>query len=341
MIMNRRTFLPALAALGVSPFLSGFSLEEIRSIPKILLPQALKKGDLIAVTSPAGAMRDLSGVDEFKSILEGFGFRVRIGETCRSKFGYLAGSDQLRRTELESFFSDDEVNAIVCMKGGYGCSRIIDTLDYELIRKRPKIFMGFSDITALINAIHLKTGLVTFHGPVGNSSWNDYSFAHIAEVLMAGKKHRYFPGPESADKPVTYASGTAQGVLYGGNLSVLCGLIGTPYFPDLHGALLFLEEVKEEPFRIDRMLAQLRLAGVFDQVNGIIIGKFRDCIAEEQDFAFTVDEIFKQYFSKLNKPVYAGAMIGHIRNKYTMPVGVKASMNADKGTIELLESAVV
>jgi muramoyltetrapeptide carboxypeptidase len=275
-------------------------------------------------------MRDLSGVDEFKPILEGFGFRVRIGETCRAKFGYLAGSDHLRRTELESFFSDPEVDAIVCMKGGYGCSRIIDTLNYDLIKKQPKIFMGFSDITA-----------ITFHGPVGNSSWNDYSYAHIAEVLMAGKKHRYFPGPESADKPVTYSSGTAQGVLYGGNLSVLCGLLGTPYFPDLHGALLFLEEVKEEPFRIDRMLAQMRLAGVFDQVNGIIIGKFRDCIAEEPDFAFTVDEIFKQYFSKLNKPVYAGAMIGHIRNKYTLPVGLKALMNADKGTIELLESAVV
>lgn len=339
MDISRRKFIPSLAAACMAPGLFSFTGEDHTVLPNIR-PNALKKGDLIAITSPAGVLRDFSQADAFANRLQSLGYRVLLGDTVRSKAGYLAGSDELRRNELMRFFADEKVKAIVCMKGGYGTTRIIDQLDYNLIRKNPKIFMGFSDITALINAIYKKSGLVCFHGPVGNSSWNDYSLTYMNSVLVHAHKTHYRPGTDNEDAIHTITGGKAEGELAGGNLSVLAGLTGTPFFPDLRGKLLFLEEVKEEPFRIDRMLSQWRLAGELEKPAGIIIGKFRDCVAEEKDFSFTCEEVLNHYFSALKIPVYSGAMIGHIINKYTLPIGVRAIMDADKGEIQLLEPAV-
>lgn len=350
MKFTRREFIPAMAAICVSAGIpitvsAESEKEEKNNYHQELItikPPALKKGDKIAITSPAGALRDHADATKFKKLLEDLGFEVVMGMTVTSKHGYFSGTDDMRLNELHKFFSDKTIKGIVCMKGGYGCARIIDKLDYQMIAKNPKIFMGFSDITALIHSIFHNSGLVTFHGPVGNSSWNEYSVDYITRTIMLGEKVKYVPGNDvKNDQIVTYTSGKAEGRLAGGNLSVLCSLAGTKWFPELGGRILFLEDVHEEPYRIDRMIQQLKLMGVFENISGLVLGKFPKCVAEEPDFAFTIPEVFNQHFSKAKFPVYSGAMIGHVANKYTLPIGIDARMDADKGTIELLEEAVV
>jgi muramoyltetrapeptide carboxypeptidase len=347
--LSRRAFIPALGAAMISAGLplniklgeDDENLNEEKKDPlTIIKPRALKRGDLLAVTSPAGPLRDVKEADKFKLLLEGLGFRVVMGKTVKTKTGFLAGPDDMRLQELHQFFLDPEVKGIVCMKGGWGCGRILDKIDYDLIRSHPKILIGFSDITSLINAIWLYSGVIAYHGPVGNSSWNDYSVDYLMRVLVKGEKVKYLPGPDKEDTITIHSPGTATGILTGGNLSVMSDLMGTPFFPDLKGKILFLEDVAEEPFRIDRMLTQFRLAGAWRELSGVIIGKCRKCVAEEPDFAFTVDEIYKEHFSGLKIPVYSGAMIGHIVNKYTVPIGIPVTMDANAGSFQLLESAV-
>lgn len=341
MKISRRQFIPAaLSGMAVIGFSSFINLEE-KQRPSAIKAPALKRGDLIAVTSPAGALRDAETAHEFKKKLEDLGFRVKMGESVFSKEGYLAGSDDLRSRELMQLITDKNVNAIVAMKGGYGCARILDKIDYDIIRQHPKIIMGFSDITSLINAIYEKSGLICFHGPVGNSSWGDFTMKYVESVLMEAHSTHYYPGKKAEDQIRTISPGEADGILVGGNLSVFCSMIGTPYLPDPNGKILFLEEVKEEPFRIDRMLAQLKLSGYLQSLKGIVIGKFRDCVAEEKEFEIKTEVLFDTYFKSLGIPVYSGAMIGHISDKYTLPIGANVRMNANKGEMQLLEPAVM
>lgn len=341
-MISRRAFIPALGAVCI-----GASLPIKLDLPihqekrAAIKPNRLFANDLIAVCAPAGPLRDTSHADVFKNKLQSLGFRVVLGKNVKTTHGFFTATDQERADELMDFVRNPEVKAIVCMKGGWGCARILDKLDYELIRKNPKVIMGFSDITSLINAITMYSGLVTYHGPSGNSTWNDFSLEYIRKVLVHAEKVIYKKGPSTDDVITTHSPGIAEGELFGGNLSVLTAMIGTPYFPDPTGKIMFLEEVKEEPFRIDRMIVQLEQAGIIEKLNGIIIGKFRDCVAEEPDFSFTCEEIYKDHFSGLKIPVYSGAMIGHIVNKFTIPIGVRARMNADKGELELLEPSVV
>ncbi len=175
---NRRQFIvtTALASLSIPLFgMKEKSLQDEKLYPSVLKPAALKRGDTIAISSPAGAVWEEEHVDKFVSILQNLGFKVKRGQTLKEKFGYFAGTDELRAKEINDFFSDKEVKAIFCMKGGWGCARILDKLDYTSIQNNPKVIMGFSDITSLLIAINSKTGLVTFHGPVGNSGWNDFT----------------------------------------------------------------------------------------------------------------------------------------------------------------------
>lgn len=306
-----------------------------------LKPKALKSGDTVAITSPAGAVWDENYIDSFTTILKGFGFTVIHGKTLKEKHGYFAGTDELRASELNELFANKNVKGIFCMKGGWGCARILDKLNYDLIKKNPKVLIGFSDITSLLNAITSKTGLVTFHGPVGNSGWNDFSKGVFTNAVLNSKPFMFPVNPVNEDKPVTINKGKASGEFYGGNLSVLCGLIGSKYLPDWKGKILFLEEAKEEPYRIDRMLTQLKLSGVLNSVAGIVFGKCAKCLAEEPEKAFTFDEVIKQHLKPLKVPSFYGAMIGHIENKLTVPLGVKATMDADTWTLSLDESAVV
>jgi muramoyltetrapeptide carboxypeptidase len=318
-------------------FAGGLPLPQKTSIK----PPALKPGDTIAITSPAGAVWDPVQVETFSSILKGFGFKITLGKTLSEKFGYFAGTDELRAGELNSFFADQTIKGIFCMKGGWGCARLLDKLDYNLIEKNPKMLIGFSDITTLLIAISAKTGLVTFHGPVGNSGWNAWTSDMFKNVTMDPNALPVFTNPATEDAIVTINSGKANGELIGGNLSVITSLMGSTYLPGWKNKILFLEDVKEEPYRIDRALTQLKLCGVLNSISGFVFGKCAKCLAEEPQKAFTFHEVILQHIKPLGIPAFYGAMIGHIENKLTLPLGIRAEMDADKGTIKLEENSVV
>lgn len=307
----------------------------------VIKPPRLKEGDTVAITSPAGACWDEKTITSFTKTLESFGFKVVLGKTLKEKCGYFAGPDELRARELNEFFADKSVKGIFCAKGGWGCARLLDKIDFDLIRKNPKVLIGFSDITTLLIAIYAKTGLVTFHGPVGNSGWNDFSAGSFRGVVMKGEKINFQKGPKEEDKIVTINKGSCKGTLVGGNLAVIAGIVGSSYLPDWKDKILFLEEAKEEPYRIDRMLTQLKLAGILDALSGFIFGKCVKCEAEEPQKAFTFMEVIEQHIRPLGIPAFYGAMTGHIENKWTLPVGGAVSMNAETGTVTLAEPAVL
>lgn len=340
---SRRKFLKVSGLLTATAFLTpGSAFADVTSINETRIkPPALKSGDTVAITSPAGAVWDEKQVEIFSEILKSFGFKVVLGKTLKEKFGYFAGTDEVRANELNELFADKSIKGIFCMKGGWGCARILDKIGYNIIQKNPKVIVGFSDITALLLAITAKTGLVTFHGPVGNSGWNDFTKSVFTNVAMTPKVCELPVNPLTEDKTVTIFKGKATGELVGGNLTVLSALIGSNYLPEWKNKILFLEEAKEEPYSIDRMLTQLKLSGVLDSISGFVFGKCAKCEAEEPLKAFTFHEVILQHIQPLGIPAFYGAMVGHIENKLTLPLGIKASIDADKGKIDLLESAVV
>lgn len=339
--ISRRKFIPLVgtAIVGAAALsLSNKKKDAILS-PSPTLPKRLKKGDTIGIAASAGPIRDQKEVQEFQEVLHQLGYKTKLGKNVFGKEGYFSAKDEDRANEFMELIQDEAVNGIFFIRGGWGCARILDMLDYGVIAQNPKVIMGFSDITALLNAITLNTGLVTFHGPGGNSTWNDYSINYISRLLQQGEKVVY--RNTSNDKTIkTYTSGKSEGTFYGGNLSVICGMVGSKYLPDWYGKILFLEDVGEEPYRIDRMLTQLKLAGVFNQISGLVLGNFRKCVPEEPDRSFTLEEVFQQHFSGMTFPVFYGAQIGHVRNKFTVPVGINVAIDADTGTIEMLESGV-
>lgn len=340
---GRRNFIKLSGVLAASTvtFPSKFltTTPEHTSVKKIK-PQKLTKGDTIAIAGLAGAVWDENYINQFKSTLLQLGFKIKIGENVRKKFGYLSGTDEDRANELNAFFQDPTVKAIFCIKGGWGSARIIDLIDYELIKKNPKVFMGFSDITSLLNSIYSQTGLVTFHGPVGYSTWNTFSIEALKNVLFTDVPTPFPSAPPQNQAFQTLKSGTAKGEMVGGNLSVICSLMGSVYLSQWDHKILFLEETHEEPYRVDRMLTTLRLAGIFDKISGIVLGQFTHCEPENPLTSFTLLEVLKQHVECLNVPVFMGAPIGHVADKWTIPVGILCEMNADVGTLKPLESAV-
>ena len=281
--------------------------------------------------------------------LEALGFKVKLGANVRGRYGQFGGTDVQRAADINDAFADDEVAGVLALTGGSGCNRIVDKLNYALIRRKPKFFGGFSDLTSLVNAIHKQTGLITFHCPVAGSEWNEFSLQHFravamdaqADLLQNPQGERGAHLVQREDRISTLRPGLARGPLVGGNLAVLSSLAGSPYFPDTRGAILFLEEVNEYIYRVDRMLSTLRLCGALDQLAGVVLGKFTQCGPGDGSYGtLTLDEVFDDYFLPLNIPVYRGAMIGHIKRKFTVPVGQPAEMDATAGTVRLLSPAV-
>ena len=337
--ISRRSFIPLLGTAVAGASALSFSISKETSVGEKILPLSLKKGDIIGVCAPAGGIKSHSEITEFEKKLNDFGYKTLFSENIEKNIGYFSGSDEERASDFMQLVNNKGVKAIFFIRGGWGCARILQYLDFEIIRNNPKIIMGFSDPTSLLNAITVKTGLITFHGPGGNSTWNEYSLNYINQLLVDGLPVSYQNGKE--DLPIiTYNVGTAEGELFGGNLSVLSTMIGSEYLPDWKGKILFLEDVAEEPYRIDRMLTHLKLAGVFNQISGLILGTFRKCIAEEPNFSFTLEEVFEQHFKGVKFPVYYGAQIGHTANKFTIPIGLKVEMNAGEGSFKLLKPAV-
>ncbi|PTT92954.1 LD-carboxypeptidase, partial [Pelomonas sp. HMWF004] len=309
----------------------------------------LRPGDTLGLVSPANATFEREPLKLAIESLQALGFKVKPGQFVAARRGPFAGTDAQRAADINAMFADDSVAGILALTGGSGCNRIVDQLDYDLIRRKPKFFGGFSDLTSLVNAIHRQTGLVTFHSPMAGSEWNDYSVQSFRAVAMSAEPAVLRnPVVKPADDLVAREErtsvvrpGKAQGLLVGGNLTVLASLAGTPYFPDCRGALLFLEDINEYIYRIDRCLSTLRLAGALSPLAGVVLGRFTKCEPGEGYGSLTLDEVFDDYFLPLGVPVYRGAAIGHIKRKLTVPVGALAEMDADAGTVRLLAPAVV
>lgn len=339
MSISRKQFLKntGLASLGLAGLSKSPSNNEKTISNELILPKAISWNSTIGLVAPASPIYDSSQFDEMISTLNELGFDLKLGQHVQDQYGYLAGTDEDRAQDLMSMFTDPEVDAILCVRGGWGCNRIIDLLDYEIIKANPKPLIGFSDITSLHNAILSKTGLVSFHGPVGKSEWNSFTKNSFEEVLI-NKKRGVYDLDELQIDAFTITKGTAEGPLLGGNLSVLVAMLGSDYLPSFDNAILFLEDVGEDVYRLDRMLTQLKLNGILDQISGFIFGKCTNCDAGSN--SLTIPQLFDDLIKPLNIPAYYGAMISHEKLNVTIPVGIRARMNAEEMNFEALSSAV-
>ncbi len=312
---------------------------------EIIKPKKLLKGDVIGIISPASASKELNKIEQGVNYLEKLGYRVKIGEHVGREHGYLAGSDDERLSDLHSMFNDKDVKAIFCVRGGYGSGRLLNKINYALIKKNPKIFVGYSDITALHLSIFKKTGLITFAGPMLTVDFagkvNKFAEEIFWRILTSSKKIGKLHNPRN-EKFLILNSGKSEGKILGGNLTVLTSLVGTKFFPSFRNAILLLEEIAEVPYKIDRFFNQLKLAGIFNQINGIVLGKFIDCVENDKTkITLNLSQVIEDYFSELNVPVMYNFSHGHIKKNITIPIGLNCKINTSKGFIEITENAVI
>jgi len=356
--MKRKSFLKTIAltsAFVASPFSSVLSksklAEETSSelLPKIIKPKRLKSGDTIALVAPGSYISKEELDDSIKKIV-GLGFNAVYSEKILNQNGYFSGTDNIRAEDLMEKFEDKNVNGIMCVRGGYGCARILPLLDYKSIKKNPKVLIGYSDVTALMYGIFNKTGLITFHGPVATSTFNDFSVKNFYSVLTDNiYPIKFSNATEELDENpygvVSIVKGKAKGKLIGGNLSIMVSLIGTDFDISYDNSIIFIEEVGEEPYRIDRMLTQLIQTKKFDKASGIMMGIFRKCEPKTEnpsfDKSFTLIEVLTDRLSKLQIPVIYGMSFGHIKNKFTIPFGSNAILDTEEQTFSLIESPVI
>ena len=303
----------------------------------------------VGIVAPASATFKTVDVAIARESLEALGLRVTVGPHVLSRHGYLAGGDKDRAADINAFFRDPSIKAVVPIRGGWGSSRVLPHLDYEAIRRNPKVLVGYSDITALHMAIQAKTGLVTFHGPNGLGRWDAWSVDIFRKVLFDGEAVTLDNPTTLSDKNAltqtehrvqTLVPGTARGRLLGGNLTVLTAILGSTYVPSFDGAILFLEDVDENLYRIDRMFTQLKLAGILDRISGFVFGTCAECEPGEGFASLTLEEILADHITPLGVPAWFGAMIGHQTPQWTVPVGIEATIDASRGTIRLAEPAV-
>ncbi len=346
--MNRRDLIRAgiavtmASATGLAPLAAGADSHAVRK------PRRLAAGNTVGLVAPASPASEDEVIRFAGDLLRSFGFRVKEGRHLYDRTLYLAGDDRDRASDINAMFADDSVDAVFALRGGYGTQRLLPYLDYDLIRANPKVFIGNSDITGTLIAMHEKTGLVGFHGPSAGGNFSDYALAEFRKVLMEpADRTRIGEAPaietregrvEKKNRITGFSGGVAEGRLTGGNLTIVSTLMGTPYEPDFRGRIVFLEDVSEAPYRIDRMLTQLWLAGKLQQAAGIAFGKFTD--TEDDGNTFSIEEVLRMRCASLGIPVIGGLMIGHISDKTTVPMGIMARLDADAGSLELLEAAV-
>jgi muramoyltetrapeptide carboxypeptidase len=341
--MKRRAFLQG----GAAVFAAAAWPAQAAARPPVKPPR-LKRGDLVAMLAPGGIMDDAE-IERGVRNIESLGLRVKLGENVRLKRGNYAGTPAQQVADMHASFADREVKAVWGGRGGSGCSLLLPLLDYGLIRRNAKPLIGFSDVTALHLAIHRKSGIVTFHGPAAISSFSDYSKAHLTAVLMDAEPSFTIRGAEEnrarAREQPAYAErvireGVATGPLVGGNLSVLVALVGTPYGPRMKGAIAFLEDVNEQPYRINRMLTQLDQSGDLPGAAGAMLGVFSKCEPKPNEPSLTLADAIEDRFGGLGIPSGYGYSFGHIAHHFTVPLGVRARLDTGAATLTLLEPAV-
>lgn len=339
---TRRQFLTAGAAGGLLAALGPAARGA--SGPAVIKPPRLAPGDRVGMINPARAAFRREPVEIQAEALTAVGLEPVQGPNFYKRRGYFAGTDEERAADVNTLFGDPTIKALVGI-GGWGSARILPHLDYDLIRANPKVVAGFSDVTALLNGLYAQTGLITFHGPhprVRSSA--DY----FRRVLFDGEAVEFRNPSElgddelvqTRDRWATITPGRARGRLVGGNLTVLSALVGSPYLPDFAGAILFLEDVNEEVYRVDRMMTQLRLAGILGRLAGFVFGRCSRCEPGTSYGSLTLEEVLDDHVKPLGIPAYRGAMIGHIKSQFTLPIGAEAEIDADEGVIRLLEPAV-
>ena len=311
---------------------------------RAIKPPALKKGDLIGIISPASTPDELSRIENSVKYFENLGYSVVLGQNVGKYRGYLAGTDQERLDDLHSMFSNKKVKAVFCIRGGYGAFRLLDKINYKLIKSNPKIFVGYSEITALQNAIFTKTGLITFAGPMPAVDFvnevSSFTEEFFWKLVTSKKKIGRIKYPAETS-PQTLRKGIVSGQIVGGNLAVLTALTGTKYFPDMKNKILILEDINEAPYKVDRLLNQLRLNGVFSKIKGIILGRFVDCYEDDANKkTLTLGEVIDDYFCPLKIPSLYVFPHGHIKDFVTIPFGLKIKLDSGKQSVEFLESAV-
>lgn len=317
--------------------------------PPLLRAPRLRPGDTVALINPSGAIYERAPYQFAAEALQALGFKVREAPHLRARYGHFAGTDAQRAADVNAMFADASVHGILAMTGGSGGNRMLPLVDYAAIRRTPKFLGGFSDLTALINAVQMQTGLVTFHCPMAASEWNEFSVQWLRSAVMEGQAVTLANAKDREDNLVvrsgrisTLRGGTARGPLVGGNLAVLTSMAGSAYWPRFDGAILFLEDVNEYIYRVDRMLSTLKLSGALDRVAGVVLGGFTNCGPGDGNYGtLTLDEVFDDYFKALDVPVYSGALFGHIKRKFTLPVGLEVEMDADAGTVRYLQPAVL
>lgn len=343
--MHRRRFLGSTAAAAALA-VSRLSLSAAQKPPTIK-PKRLEPGNRVALVAPASATFETMELEIAKESLEALGLEVRVAGHLLDRHGYLAGQDRDRAADINRSFVDPSIGAVLPIRGGWGSSRLLPFLDFETIRRNPKIVLGFSDITALLLSIHARTGLVTFHGPNGMGRWDEFSVGWVRRVLfeaeaatMENPRERGEFIVQTEHRIRTITPGVARGRMLGGNLSVLAAIVGSPYLPDWDGAILFLEDVGEDLYRVDRMMTTLRLAGILDRIRGFVFGTCSDCEPGEGYASLTLEEILEDHIAPLKVPAWRGAMIGHRMPQFTIAEGVQVEIDAGAGRITMLEPAV-
>jgi len=312
-------------------------------------PKALREGDTVGLITPSTFVSDPDRLALAERTLRYFGLKPKFGRNVKKKEGYVGGTVEERVSDLHEMFRDPEVNAIFCVRGGFGAAHLLEAIDYSLIASHPKILLGYSDITALHLAIHRKTGLVTFHGPVVLSRFSTYTQEHFRKAVFHSKPLGTLTNPPDSDplRPShtmrTVRPGKARGPLVGGNLTLISTTLGTPYEIDTKGKIVFIEDVDEQPYSVDRMLTHLKLAGKLDQAAGIVFGECADCRPRDYkpsfDSTFTTGEVVDRILGNLSIPVFSGLTIGHTDDQLTLPLGVMATIDADEKKLTVEEAA--
>lgn len=310
----------------------------------MIKPKPLHKGDTIGLVGISGALHEPEiRFEKMMEAIDNMGYRAIVADSCREQYGYLSGTDVSRAKGLNQMFRDDRVDAVVCMRGGYGVTRMLDLVDFDVIRANPKIFLGYSDITAMHTAIHQKVGLVTFHGPMPSTCWGDemdaFTRTSLERAMTSTQPLGLLANPEGVI-PQCIVPGRCEGLLVGGNLTLIASACGTPYALDVENKILLLEDIGERIYRLDNMLTQLRQAGMFEKCAGVVLGGFTNCTVEYEHYALYLEDIIRDIIVPAGKPVLGNMSIGHMDTKITVPLGVRCIMDASAGTLEVVEAAL-
>ena len=314
---------------------------ERRMAPRgpIVRPPRLAPGATVGLINPCSVPLEADDITAVRRLTERLGLALEVPAVHEGR-----ETVECRAGAINAMFADDRIKALLPMRGGWGCARLLPHLDYKLIAAHPKIVIGYSDVAALLLGINARTGLVTFHGPMGNSAWEPYTVEHLQRILFAGEAATLCAitrDDERSETPLrTITPGRARGRLVGGNLTVLASMVGSKYIGGTDDVILFLEEVREPISEVDRMLTTLEMAGILARVRGFIFGQCTRCPAPDLDGSLTLDRVLDDHVRALGIPAWRGAPIGHVERQLTVPIGLPVEMDATRGTIRLLEPAV-